>query len=71
MPGSWGRLPALPGRVTLREASCDGGRGVVSLSLVALRKASQRDGFPARRGHRGLAGEWDAVELAEWEATRR
>ena len=55
-------------RVTLSEAVQ---HGAVSLSLTALRKASQREGFPERKGLRGTAGEWDAVELAEWEATRR
>lgn len=57
-----------PGRVTLREWAQ---AGMTALSLDALRKASQRDGFPERKGLRGLAGEWDAAELAEWEATRR
>jgi len=56
------------GLVTLSEAVRE---GIVPLSLHALRKASQRPGFPARRGLRGLAGEWDALELAEWSATRK
>jgi hypothetical protein len=69
VPGT-GTAPLLPsGRVTLRQAIDDG--VITTLNLEALRKASQRDGFPGRAGHRGLAGEWDAVELAEWEATRR
>lgn len=59
--------PALPGLVTLREWSDS---GMSALSVDALRKAAQRPGFPPRAGWRGKAGEWDAVELAEWEATR-
>ena len=56
------------GLVILSEAVAE---GIVGCSLHAVRKASQRPGFPARKGMRGLAGEWDAVELAEWDAGRR
>jgi hypothetical protein len=56
------------GTVKLSEAVAG---GVVSCSLAALRKASQRDAeFPARRGLRGLAAEYDAAELAAWDARR-
>lgn len=58
-----------PGRVTLSEAVAE---GIVSCSLHAVRKAAQRDGeFPRRLAMRGLAGEYDAVALAEWDAGRR
>jgi hypothetical protein len=56
-------------RVTLSEAV---GEGIVACKLHAIRKAAQRDPeFPARAGMRGLAGEYDAVLLAEWDAGRR
>jgi hypothetical protein len=56
------------GMVTLSEAVAE---GIVSCSLHAIRKASQRPGFPPRKSVRGLAGEWDALDLAEWSATRK
>lgn len=55
-------------RVTIDEAVR---RGDVACSKAALRKASQRPGFPARRGWRGQAAEYYARELAEWDAGRR
>ena len=63
-------VPIISGvRVTLSEAVV---QGIVSCSLHAIRKAAQRDGgFPARAGLRGLAGEYDAVALAKWDAGRR
>jgi hypothetical protein len=62
-------VPSMPGLVTLAEAVTE---GVVSCSLAALRKAPQRDPeFPRRKGFRGIAGEYDAAELAEWDAARR
>jgi hypothetical protein len=54
-------------RLVLSEAV---GQGIVPLTLTALRKASQRPGFPPRVGVRGLAAEYDAVALAEWAARR-
>ncbi len=58
-----------PELVTLSEAV---GQGIVSCSLHAIRKASQRDEtFPRRRGMRALAGEYDPLQLAEWDAGRR
>lgn len=64
-------VPALPGFVTLREASSDKGEAVVDLTLDALRKVAQRDpDFPRRRGFRGLAGEYDPSELSDWEMAR-
>lgn len=57
-----------PRRVTLAEAV---DAGDVGCKLAALRKASQRPGFPPRRGWRGQAAEYDARELAEWDAGRR
>ena len=62
--------PALgqPGaRVILSEAAGT----VVGCSVVALRKASQRPGFPPPVGQRGQAHEYDAAELAAWDAGRR
>ena len=57
------------GAVTLSEAVHE---GIVSCTLHAIRKASQRDAaFPKRIGLRGLAAEYDAVELATWNARRR
>jgi hypothetical protein len=57
------------GLVTLSEAV---GERVVGCTLHAIRKASQRDDtFPKRKGMRGLAGEYDPAELAEWDAGRR
>lgn len=58
-------VPALPGRVTLSEAV---EQRIVSRSLAAVRKASQRPGFPERKGLRGLAAEYDVGELALWDA---
>jgi len=65
---SHGTGTLLPPRVTLREWAES---GASALSVGALRKASQRPGFPDRAGVRGMAGEWLAAELAEWEAMRR
>jgi predicted GIY-YIG superfamily endonuclease len=57
-----------PGTVTLSEAVRE---QVVSCTLHALRKASQRDDdFPAKLGKRGIAAEYDPAALAEWEASR-
>ena len=54
--------------VTLSEAVA---QHVVSRSLHAIRKASQRDdGFPARVGMSGLAALYDPRQLAEWDAGR-
>lgn len=60
----------LPGQlVTLKEAVDE---GIVSSSLHAIRKASQRDeSFPRRKGMRGPAGEYDPLALADWDASRR
>lgn len=58
-----------PHLVTLAEAVRE---GVVSCSLPALRIARHRGGgFPVPAGHRGLAYEYDPVQLAEWDAGRR
>jgi hypothetical protein len=58
-----------PALVTLSEAV---ELKIVSRSLFALRKASQRDpGFPERQGMRGLAGEYDPVELSNYDAAGR
>jgi hypothetical protein len=55
-----------PGQlVTLSEAVAG---GVVSRSLTALRKASQRPGFPPHRGFDGLAKQYDATDLAAWDS---
>lgn len=57
-----------PGTVTLSEAVRE---QVVSCTLHALRKASQRDpDFPAKLGKRGLAAEYDPAALAEWDGSR-
>jgi hypothetical protein len=64
-------LPPLgqPGsRVILAEAV---GEGIWPGSLTAIRKASQRPGFPPVLGRRGVAGEYDAVALAEFVRGRR
>ena len=53
-------------RVTLSEAV---EQGIVSRSLHAVRKASQRPGFPEPKGMRNLAREYDPLELAEWDAS--
>lgn len=63
-----GSLGQGPRRVTIAEAV---EMGDVSCSKAALRKASQRPGFPPRRGWRGQAAEYEARELAEWDAGRR
>lgn len=56
-------------RVTLSEAV---DQKIVRRSLHAVRKASQRDpDFPEALGQRGLANEYDPVQLAEYEAGRR
>ncbi|HEV2376220.1 MAG TPA: hypothetical protein VGS19_29125 [Streptosporangiaceae bacterium] len=65
---SQGHATPGPRLVTLSEAV---GEGIVSCKLPALRKASQRDGFPERVGLRSLAGEYRAADLAEWDAVRR
>ena len=63
-----GPVPGQPGaRVILSEAA----GSVVGCSVVALRKASQRPGFPVPVGQRGQAHEYDAAELAAWDAGRR
>lgn len=57
------------GMVTLSEAV---GETVVGCTLHAIRKASQRDpDFPKRKGMRGLAAEYDPIELALWDAGRQ
>jgi hypothetical protein len=62
-------VPALPAAVTLSEAV---DQRLVSCSLHAVRKASQRDPeFPGGVDVRGLAKLYDAVELALWDAGRR
>ena len=59
---------APPAAVSLSEAVAD---GIVSCSLHAVRKASQRDPeFPGGVDVRGLAKLYDAVALAEWDARR-
>jgi hypothetical protein len=58
-----------PALVTLAEAV---DLKIVSRSLHALRKASQRDpDFPQRAGMRGLAGEYEPAELSNWDAGSR
>jgi hypothetical protein len=58
-----------PAAVSLSEAVAG---GIVSCSLHAVRKASQRDPeFPGGAGVRGLAKLYDAAELAAWDAGRR
>jgi hypothetical protein len=58
-----------PQLVTLAEAV---ELKIVSRSLHALRKASQRDpDFPQRGGWRGNAAEYDAAEINLWDAGRR
>ncbi len=52
------------GRVTLSQAVAE---GIVGRSLHAVRKASQRPGFPQRKGSQGLAAVYDAAELAAWD----
>jgi hypothetical protein len=61
-------LPVRGGPVILSEAVAD---GLVSLKLGALRKASQRPGFPPHTGMRGLAKEYDALALADWDEARK
>jgi len=60
--------PAVPDRVTLSEAVR---LRVVTCNLTCVRKASQRPGFPAAFGLRGLAREYDVLALADWDAGRR
>lgn len=68
VPETRPRVLVPSGRVTLSEAVA---LNVVTCSLAAIRKASQRDPeFPGRQGLRGLAGEYDAAELATWDAGR-
>lgn len=64
-----GEFPSLgpPEAVDLREAAAS----VVGCKLGALRKASQRQGFPAPVGIRGQAYVYDPDELARWDAGRR
>jgi hypothetical protein len=57
-----------PPPVTLSDAVT---QKIVSRSLYALRKASQRQGFPERTGMAGLAALYDPVELAKWDAGAR
>lgn len=61
-------LPVVPGTrtglVTLKQAVDE---GIVSRSLLAVRRASTRTGFPARKGLDGLAGLYDPAELAAWD----
>lgn len=66
-PLSHGTGVLLGQRVTLSEAA----GVVVAGSLAALRKASQRPGFPEPVGQRGQAHEYDAADLAAWDAGRR
>jgi hypothetical protein len=54
--------------VTLSEAARE---GIVSCSLAALRIARHRGQLPDAKGQRGLAQEFDPLELAEWDAARR
>lgn len=69
VPETRPRVLAAAGLVTLSEAVSE---GIVSCTLHAIRKASQRDdSFPQRAGLRGLAGEYDPLALAEWDAGRR
>jgi len=65
------RPPVLdgPALVTLAEAV---ELRIVDRSLHALRKASQRDpDFPRRAGTRGLAAEYEPIELSNWDAGSR
>jgi len=62
------RLVPPQGTVTLTEAVA---LDIVDCTLHALRKASQRAGFPPHTGFRGLAKEYDALALAEFDARRR
>ena len=57
-------VPVLPDLVTLSEAV---EQGIVSRGLHAVRKASQRPGFPRHRGLRGTARLYDALDLAVWD----
>jgi hypothetical protein len=60
---------APPAAVSLSEAVTE---GIVTCSLHAVRKASQRDPeFPGGVDVRGLAKLYDATELATWDAGRR
>jgi hypothetical protein len=60
---------APPAAVSLSEAVAD---GIVTCSLHAVRKASQRDPeFPGGVDVRGLAKLYDATALALWDAGRR
>lgn len=69
VPETRPRVLTAPSLVTLSEAVTE---GIVSCSLHAIRKASQRDdSFPRWTGHRGLAAEYDPLALAEWDARRR
>jgi hypothetical protein len=62
-------ITAAPARVTLKEAVDE---GIVSCSLAAIRIARHRGGgFPEPDGQRGLAHEYDPLQLAEWDAGRR
>jgi hypothetical protein len=54
--------------VTLREAVS---QGISPRRLPTLNRASTREAeFPVPVGHRGSAGLYDAVELAEYERCR-
>ena len=52
------------GLVTLSQAVDE---GIVTRRLHAVRKASQRTGFPERKGQLGSAVLYDAVDLALWD----
>jgi len=57
------------GLISLSEAAS---QGVVTGSLAALRKCSQRDGtFPVPVGLNGLAKLYDIAELSAWERRRK
>lgn len=62
---SQGHVPELPPGITLAEAVRE---GIWPGKLAALQKASQRDGFPAELGYRGIARIWDPADLYAYVA---
>jgi hypothetical protein len=62
-------LPALPSRITIKEALAE---GISGPSYDAVRKALSRAvGAPEPVGRRGNADEYDRVEWCDWEELRR
>lgn len=64
VPETRPHVAPVSGLVTLKQAVDE---GIVARSLHAVRKASQRPGFPERKTLDGTAGLYDAVELALWD----